>query len=41
MLFYGIYVRKVVDKATSECSYCIANVGIKCYFPGNILEIDM
>ena len=31
MLFYGIYVGKVVGKATRECGCCMAKVGIRCY----------
>ena len=31
MLFYGVYVGKVVGKATRECGCCMANVGIRCY----------
>ena len=31
MLFYDAYVEKVVGKATSECGYCMTNVGTRCY----------
>ena len=32
MLFYGIYVRELLRKATRECGCCMAYVGISYYF---------